>query len=69
MQKLVKDLAAGDRVALEDGSAVIVKIERCHIIDVAPKMGGAWEVSYKNEANGERGMAVVSGLSQLELCQ
>ena len=66
--KLVKDLQRGDRVALEDGMATVSKVERCLSVEAAPKMGGAWTVDYFDDA-GETGSAIVSGLSQVEICQ
>jgi len=67
MIKNIRDLVNGDRVVMEDGgTATIRKVEKYSIVEAAPGNGGAYEVTYKNEA-GEDCAVIVAGLDKVEI--
>jgi len=63
-EKLVKELAGGERVALDEGGvAEIVSCKRFPLVDAA---GGAFEITYLDD-DGAVGTMIVSGLSAVDV--
>jgi hypothetical protein len=66
MEKLVKDLQRGDKVELDTGTGTITSCRRSVIIEAAPKMGGAWEIEWRDDQNGETGRHIASGVATVK---
>ena len=57
--KRVQDLVAGDKIALEDGIATVVKCERFPIVEVKNDL--CYEIEWREEGTGETGRALQGG--------
>lgn len=65
MSKLIKDVAVGDKLALDNGVGVVTLCERTGLFETKPKLGGAYQIEWRDEA-GETGRAIVSGMDEVE---
>ena len=66
MEKLVRDLQRGDVIELDTGTGTIVSCCKSGVIEAAPKMGGAWEIEWRDNQNGETGRHIASGISAVK---